>query len=327
MNQQYGADSRLMRWIYNNICGYPQTYSDLKKIKRLDGGRSYFAGRNDYDISDFPRWLVEKENDFTLIGEMTNLQRLRFPKISISDFSFLTGCRNLQVLDVQKTNFTDCRILAQLPALREVFLPLARKLEHMETLQSLSVTHNLPVKIKVEQPFYHDGDFPNMQVINAENISLDFCGKSAVRCVDISVADRDVSPLAELSTQQEDNWFHLDQKTKELIINQLTDAILKEQVVSYALSLEPWGEGHYLLADFADGWATLNYIDEENQIFYTSYNPAYDTVEILAPVNMGGQTPTPKMWAFNDMALVAKITRHFLETGQLCPGTKWITGI
>ncbi|MDE5950834.1 MAG: hypothetical protein K2H12_04545 [Acetatifactor sp.] len=327
MEQQYGADPRLMRWIYNNVCGYPQTYGDLKKIKRLDGERSYYAGNNDYDISGFPRWLAEKEGDFTLIGEMTNLQRLRFAKVSINDFSFLSGCQNLRVLDLQKTNFTDCRILAQLPALREVSLPLERKLEHTGILQTLSIAHNLPVKVKVEKPFYRDGDFPNMQIVKAEDIVLSFCGKSEVRCVDICILDKDNSLLSEFPAQQEDNWFHLNQKTKETKIRQLTEAILREQIKSYALSLEPWGEGHYLLADFADGWATLNYMDEENQIFYTAYNAAYDTVEILAPVNMGGQTPTPKMWALDNMPLVAEITRHFLETGQLLPGTQWITGV
>lgn len=40
MERQYGAGPLLMRWIYNNVCGYPQTYNDLKKIKRLDGERS-----------------------------------------------------------------------------------------------------------------------------------------------------------------------------------------------------------------------------------------------------------------------------------------------
>lgn len=327
MERQYGADPLLMRWIYNNVCGYPQTYNDLKKIKRLDGERSYYAGRNDYDTGGFPRWLVEKEGDFTLIGEMTNLRHLRFAKVAISDFSFLAGCRNLQVLDLQKTNFTDCRILAKLPALREVSLPLERSLKHTDILQTLSATHNLPVELKVEKPFYRDGDFPNMRIVNAKDIVLDYCGNSEVRCVDVCVFGNGKALHSEFPAQQEDNWLNLDQKTRETKIGFLTEAILREQVKSYALSLEPWGEGHYLLADFADGWASLNYIDEENQIFYTSYNAAYDTVEILAPVNMGGQTPTPKMWALDDMTLVAKITRHFLETGQLHPDTQWITGI
>lgn len=324
MEQQYGADPRLMRWIYNNICGYPQTYYDLKKIKRLDGKRSYYSGS--YDRKDLPHWLVEREGDFTLIGEMTNLKRLRFDKVIINDFSFLTKCQKLQVLDIQETNFSDCDLLVELPALREVLLPQKRKLKHAEVLQSLSFTHNLPVEVKTEIPFYSDKDFPNMRVVDAEDIVLSFQGKSEVRCVDVCTLGGAGSLWSDISREEEDNWFNLDSEVRKTRIEQLVEAILKEQVKSFALSLEPWGEDHYLLADFADGWATLNYVDEENQIYYTSYNPMYDTVEILAPVDMGGQTPIPKMWALDDMPLVAKITRHFLETGQFCPGTQWVTG-
>lgn len=39
MEQQYSADPRLMRWIYNNTCNYPPDLRRLKKIKRLDGKR------------------------------------------------------------------------------------------------------------------------------------------------------------------------------------------------------------------------------------------------------------------------------------------------
>lgn len=325
MEQQYYADPRLLQWIYNNTCSYPQIYGDLKKIKRLDGKRSYFHGN--FDSKAFPRWLAERDGDFTLIGEMTNLQRLRFDKVSIDDFSFLSRCQNLRVLDLQATNFSDCRILAQLPALREVSLPLERKLKHTEILSTLSITHNLPVEVKTEKPFYRDQDFPNLRVVDAADIALSFRGESGVRCVDVSLFGRGNLLWSDISSEEEDNWFHLPPETKAAKIEQLTEAILKEQVKSFAFSLEPWGEDHSLLADFAEGWATLNYVDEENQVYYTSYNAAYDTVEILAPVDMGGQTPTPKMWALDDMALVAKIAAHFLETGQFCPGTQWVTGI
>lgn len=325
MEQQYSADPRLMRWIYNNTCKYPEIYADLKKIKHLDGKRSYYFGN--YDGKWFPHWIAEKDGDFTLIGEMTNLRYLRFDKVSIDDFSFLSRCQKLQVLDLQNTNFSDCRILAQMPALREVSLPLERKLKYTEILSALSVTHNLPVEVKVEKPFYRDQDFPNLRIVDAEDVTLSYCGESKIRCVDVSLSGRGNPLWPDISSEDEDNWFHLEPEAKAAKIIQLTEAILKERIKSFALSLEPWGEDHFLLADFANGWAVLNYVDEENQVYYTSYNAAYDTVEILAPVDMGGQTPTPKMWALDDMAQVAKITAHFLKTGQFCPGTKWITGI
>lgn len=54
------------------------------------------------------------------------------------------------------------------------------------------------------------------------------------------------------------------------------------------------------------------------------YNPEYDTLTILAPVLIGGQTPVPRMWALYDMELVAKIVRYFLENGQLYPDIQWV---
>lgn len=75
------------------------------------------------------------------------------------------------------------------------------------------------------------------------------------------------------------------------------------------------------------GGPTLYYEDSDENIYYSLYNTNYDTVEILAPVDIGGQSLVPKRFALDDMSLVARIAAHFLETGQLCPGTQWVKEI
>lgn len=66
-------------------------------------------------------------------------------------------------------------------------------------------------------------------------------------------------------------------------------------------------------------------MDDDNEIYYSIYNPAYPKASELCPVQIGGQSPVPKMLAIEDLELAAEIVRYFLENGQLLPGTLWKT--
>ena len=79
-----------------------------------------------------------KENDFSLIGEMTRLKQLSLHDVAIDDYSFLAGCKSLNTLDLQDTSFSDCRLLAELPALKKVLLPPYSQLKYTEVLEQLS---------------------------------------------------------------------------------------------------------------------------------------------------------------------------------------------
>lgn len=73
---------------------------------------------------------------WSAIGRMENLRELRICEICVEDFSFLTGCKNLQTLSLYNTNFTDCRLLLKLPKLKYVDLRSCR-LIHKEVLKKL----------------------------------------------------------------------------------------------------------------------------------------------------------------------------------------------
>lgn len=316
----YGIDPRLLTWVKNNVEGCPQTLEEFAQITQIDRWKvNRSKSTKGYEA---PSWLVIKRGDFSIIGEMKNLQYLRLQEIEIEDFSFLSRCKKLQMLDLQHTNFSDCSLLKDLPELKKVYLPPRSQMVHVEVLDGISGRKEA-LEIKVPEPFYKDEDFQNMKIVDGRDVRLSYEGSSKVRCVSVDFAGKAPSAWRNFEHQEEDCWAVLGEETKEKMADQLADAILQGRVCSFLLSQEPWGEGHFLSADFAGGWAALLY-ETGGDGALSVYNADYDTVEILAPVEIGGQTPVPKMMASDDMKQVVKIVKYFLETGQLCPGTKWV---
>lgn len=317
----YGIDPRLLVWVKNNVEGCPQTLEEFARITRLDRWKvNRSKSTRGYETPD---WLVEKRGDFSIIGEMKELQYLRLQEIEIDDFSFLAGCKKLQVVDLQHTNFSDCSLLEGLSELKKVSLPPRSQMIHTEVLDALREKAEEP-EITVPEPFYKDEDFKNMKIVDGGSVPLSYEGSPAVRCVSVDFVGKQPPAWRAFPYEEEDCWLSLSEEGKAAMTDQLVRAILDDRVHSLILSQEPWGEGHYLCAEFAGGWAAVFYDTGDGEACYSCYNPDYDTVEILAPVEIGGQSPVPKMLALEDMERTAQIVRYFLETGQLCPGTQWV---
>ena len=151
MIKQYGIDPMLVIWIQRNTGHDLQTFSDLAKIKYLDSRRRNFSAVKKIEDVRLPSWLVIKDDDFSLIGEMTKLKQLSLHDIVIDDYSFLTRCRNLNTLNLQDTNFSDCRLLTEFPALKKVFLPAYSQLRHIEVLEQLSCLKEIKEEKTKEQ--------------------------------------------------------------------------------------------------------------------------------------------------------------------------------
>ena len=149
--KQYGIDPRLVIWIQRNTGHDLQTFSDLAKIKYLDSRKRNYSAAKKIDNIRIPSWLVVKDGDFSLIGEMAKLKQLCLHDVAIDDYSFLTGCRELSTLDLQDTNFSDCRILAELSTLKKVVLPAYSQLQHTEVLEQLSCCKEIKEE-KMEEP-------------------------------------------------------------------------------------------------------------------------------------------------------------------------------
>lgn len=69
---------------------------------------------------------------------MAKLKQLSLHDVAIDDYSFLAGCKSLNTLDLQDTSFSDCRLLAELPALKKVLLPPYSQLKYREVLEQPS---------------------------------------------------------------------------------------------------------------------------------------------------------------------------------------------
>ena len=325
MDKEYKVDPRLLTWIKNNMQGCPQTPGDLLRIKRLD--RWKVNRSQSTDGYRTPAWLREEKGDFSLIGEMKNLEYLKLTKTEIGDWSFLTQCKKLRMLELSESDFTDCRLLAELPALEKVYLPPRRKLKHTEVLDSLPLQKETPALVE-EQPFYKDVDYEDMEELDGEDITIDYRyeGYDGVRCVLVEFCGAPTARWKDFphGEYQEDNWKNLTQGQRETLAARLADAIRREKVESLSLSFEPWGEEMFLGGEFAPGWAALWYDDMENGVSYMSHNTDYDTVEELCPIEIGGQSPVAKKWALEDLDLAARIVEYFLLHGQLMPGSRWL---
>ena len=171
-----------------------------------------------------------------------------------------------------------------------------------------------------------DSDVPI--IVRGEDVVLSYEGKSQVRHVEVEFYMDQTPTLWEVFSRvrdEEDNWAKLSsQKTRQLT-DTLLDSMIKNNVSTLCISLEPWGEGHNFVLDFIDGWVDITYMDDETPVYYHSYNPAYANSTELLPIEFLGQSPVtiPKMLALDDINLAVEIVRHFLATGQLLPGTLW----
>ena len=103
-----------------------QSWDDERRYAYLRAPEEHFPPEPYY--YDLRGWSV--------IGRMENLRELRICEICVEDFSFLTECKNLRTLSLYNTNFTDCRLLRELPKLKYVDLRFCR-LIHKEVLKKL----------------------------------------------------------------------------------------------------------------------------------------------------------------------------------------------
>lgn len=325
MQTEYKVDPRLLNWIKKNMAGCPQTPGDLAKITRLDSDKVNRSSGTEGYLT--PRWLIEERGNFSLLGELPNLEYLRIARFDLGDWSFLPKCKKLRTLIVQDTDFTDCRLLAELPFLEEISLPAKSKLKHREVLDTLRAKAT-GANIEEDPPFYRDEDYWGMESILGEDIKITgWEGGTAVRCVSVRFC-KGATPAGWKTfphkEYEEDNWLYLPQDAKVRLAEELAEAVRKENVAELNLSLEPWGEGHSFCGEFAPGWAALWYDDPDTEAAYVIHNTDYDTVEDLCPIEVGGQSPVPKKWALEDMAEAARIVRHFLLTGKMAPGSEWL---
>lgn len=165
------ADARLIRWIAVSLGKLPDKWEELDKIRILDCRKrnasleaALFKKADriegmpqNHSLGKLPSWLMEKEGDFSLMGELPNLQALLLWGVCLEDFSFLSKCRGLLYLNLWDTNFSDCGLLAQLPVLSYVCLPKREQLINYSALEARKKVREQEEKRQMEG-FWYGGD-------------------------------------------------------------------------------------------------------------------------------------------------------------------------
>ena len=123
-------------------------------------------------------------------------------------------------------------------------------------------------------------------------------------------------------SDDESNWASLPEETRSQLAGQLKNAIVNGKVRDLCLSFEPWGEDYFLSVDFDRGWAAILY-NACDECAAAPCDPDRPDGLEDAPVDIGGQTPVPKMCGVEGLERAAEIVLYFLETGKLSPETKW----
>ena len=123
-------------------------------------------------------------------------------------------------------------------------------------------------------------------------------------------------------SDDESNWANLPPEEVQQMAEQLKNAILNGKVQDITLSFEPWGEDCFLSVDFDKGWAAILY-NACDECAAAPCDPDRPGGLEDAPVDIGGQTPVPKLCGVEGLEKAARIVLYFLQTGKLSPETKW----
>ena len=132
-------DPRLLGAVKRALGRMPAVPYDLTQVKVLD---NFYSPVDPY-WDNVPEGFVLTPGEFSAIGRMEKLRQLsvvlssRNQTLDMGDFTWLSRCKNLQHLDLALTNFSDCALLLQLPALKTVRLPEREQLAHLEALDAL----------------------------------------------------------------------------------------------------------------------------------------------------------------------------------------------
>ncbi|MDE7417145.1 MAG: hypothetical protein K2N44_12760 [Lachnospiraceae bacterium] len=287
--------------------------------------------------------------DCSLLSELPNIHEIYLPeKGQLENFSLLEKRRDTNQQKARQKledflyheNSSELSEAKQVETEQALVRPTAFFLEcegdsEQETVCVKRSEH--PVTIEIPEPVQKtkvtnvlnqekDSDVP--VIVRGEDVVISYEGKSRVRHVEAEFYMDQTPTLWEVFSRvrdEEDNWAKLSSQITRQLTDILMDAIIKNNVSTLCISLEPWGEGHNFVLDFIDGWVDITYMDDETPVYYHSYNPVYTNSTELLPIEFLGQSPVtiPKMLALDDIKLTVEIVRHFLATGQLLPGTLW----
>ena len=163
---------------------------------------------------------------------------------------------------------------------------------------------------------------PHAEIMNAGEIKLPAVEYDQVQYVSAQFLKGKTPKAWKGFPDEGSNWANLPPEERKRLAEQLRSAMMNGKVMSLWMSFDPWGEDCFLSADFENGRAALLY-NACDECAAAPCDPDRPDGGEDARVDIGGQTPVPKMCAVEDMAKAAEILLYFLENGKLSPETRW----
>lgn len=97
---------------------------------------------------------------------------------------------------------------------------------------------------------------------------------------------------------------------------------------SLYLSSDPDGEidgGVYFLMERKDRFIAVQVVDEENGVFFSSFDRAYLQSDEVSPIECSdGSSEILKKYTMHNLELAAKCAQWFIRTGEPYPGMEWL---
>ena len=295
---------------------------DLKRIKRL-AGKDFPVPHSDYTekkLAPIQEFLKSRTGNWDLLGEMTALQVLDFPKRTpagvIDDFSFLPKLTSLRQLDLTYTGFSDCALLAGLTNLKRLHLPARSKLIHTEALDGLSC------EIRTNEPHWKNRTILQGEPMPTRQVPDPLPDTVAIRSLEYV---RLCPPGSQYKCSR--HSFAGEEITLK-VLEELLGLVRAGQAVSVTMERREADGAEFFTVDMEEGWSApvlFNGWDEADGRYNCQpLNGKYIRDEEDAVVQVGGQTPIPKRYALDDPELTALCVGCFARTGQLYPGIHWL---
>ncbi len=330
-----GVDPSLLYWIENVLQKPLETPADLEKVTGLIGNY-YVPG-----YPKFPDWLASEPGNWSLLGDLPNLQVLFMPKVNIESYDFLLKCSSLQRVGLSHTNLSDSHVLENLPNATYLDLPAAEfddfsfllKCRSLEIVD-LSRTNFRDCSVLAEMPELKRVLLPaERQLIHLELLDpLPIQVKPDPKYV----RGKDIPPFELIEPYPAGPWdakppytvLHIDcggetfegREITEKVVQKLMKDIQNGSIDELYLSLEYWGEDEILLlTGFGDDGVSLYFDDQEQPVFYTLYDPEipWDSEDEEDYDEEDGKPAT------KNLKLAAECAAYFIKTGKLYPGAYW----
>lgn len=335
-----GVDPGLLFWIENIYGMVPERMEDLAEVTGLDS-RYYVPG-----YPKFPDWLAPEPGNWSLLGDLPNLEVLFMPELCLENYDFLRSCRKLERVGLSLTNLSDSHALENLSGVTFLTLPPADfddfsfliKCRSLEIVD-LSQTNFRDCAVLAQMPELKRALLPaERQLLHRELLdSLPIQVKTDPRCVrgegfpsyDLLEPHRiepwDKTPpytVLHIDFNEEEHTWEGREITQK-VVEKLIQKIQKRKLDELRLSLEYWGEDECMTLTVAGKGVCVDFYDEEQRINFCLFDPNHPVDWNRVP-QVGDQDAEDfGEYATDNLALAADCAAYFIKTGKLYPGAYW----